>query len=96
MRCLQSVGLSKCWQRHLVFFVCSVLGVNDRANTVVAAVALREVDTDAAIDPGLVVSLVVDMDRFALMSAHLVEHDVGLLSEQDGTDIGHVIGQDKN
>ena len=78
-----------------IVLVCSVLGVSERANIVVVAVALAEVDADAAIDALLVGSIVFDMDRLALKpSGLLVEHDIGLLSEEHGADIGHVCGQD--
>ena len=80
-----------------IVLVCSVLGVSERANIVVVAVALAEVDADAAIDALLVGSIVFDMDRLAIEpSGLLVEHDIGLLSEEHGADIGHVFGQDSD
>ena len=80
-----------------VIFVCTVLGVSERANIVVAAVALGQVDADAAIDAFLVGSIVFDMDRLAFEpSGLLVEHDIGLLSEEHGADIGHVFGQNSD
>ena len=73
-----------------------VLIVSERANVVVAAVALHEIDADASIDTLLVGLIVIDLDELATFgSGLLVKHDVGHLSEEDGADIGHVRGQDK-
>ena len=76
--------------------MCSVLGVFDRANVVVAAIALHEIDANASIDTLLVGFIVIDLDVLvADESGILVKHDVGHLSEEDGADIGHVSSQDK-
>ena len=69
------------------------LSVSERENIVVGTVALHEVDTDAAIGTLGVDSLVVDMDGVRLIKDLIVEHHVGLLSEQDRADDGHVLAQ---
>ena len=73
-----------------------MLIVSERANVVVAAVALHEIDADASFDTLLVGLIVIDLDELVTFgSGLLVKHDVGHLSEEDGADIGHVRGQDK-
>ena len=69
------------------------LSVSERENIVVGTIALHEVDTDAAIGALSVGSLVVDMDGFRLKFYRIIEQHVGLLSEQDGADSGHLIAQ---
>ena len=68
--------------------LCSVLNsaslsVTHRLDIDVAAVALHEVDTDAAIDAVNVGLRVVDMDGLAVKAVQLEELDVGRLSEED-------------
>lgn len=69
------------------------LSVSERENIVVFTIAIHEVDTDAAIGVLNVGSLVVDMDGVRLKIHRIVEHHVGLLSEQDGADSGHIVAQ---
>ena len=71
------------------------LSVSERENIVVGTIALHEVDTDAAIGALKVGSLVVDMDGFRLIKDPIVEQHVGLLSEHDGADSGHLVAQDR-